>query len=601
MTHGNARIAVQRPRRFIAKGIVTSLAAISLAMPAVAHAQQPADMPPPPPPAGDPAPMPAVPPAPVAPPAPPPPTAPLAPPADAPKAPVAVSPDATQKPADAGAARAPASVDDSSLAKDGHPLAGWHNGLVYVRDYHDNFRVYLQGRAQIDAYTYFGPGVSDTALKPTIFLRRIRPEITGELFHRWSFMIAGDFGATALDNPKGTNEVSAAAPGKTPTDSSGKYASAQTTRFQAAPTDVYLNFRAHSLFNAQVGQFDAPFTMENRTSDKYLPFMERSLAVRALGIPTNKEIGLMLWGEMENKILFYSLGIFNGEGQNRLNTDSRGDFMARVFVHPLATVTKSELKDLQVGGSFRYGSRDPKFSAYDYPALSTQGNYTFWSPSYSGSKGTTHILPSADQVAGAVELRVPVSIVDLNSELVYVKNDTREAVEGFQATNTERLGAIAGYSYYIELGVWAYGKRDINGLLGYENLSHLDFSKPDPANPPHAFQLLAKWEQLHLKYTSASRGGVVDSKNIDGLIKVNALSFGANYWWTKHIRLTTNYVFNQFPGSEPTKATSAGGPSWSANQRALAPGNTLQAGVNDKARDTAHTVHELLFRVAVAL
>ncbi len=470
-----------------------------------------------------------------------------------------------------------------------------------MRAYHDNFRVYVQGRAQIDAYTYFGPGVSDTALKPTLFVRRIRPEVTGELFKRWYFMFSGDFGATALDNPKGTNEVSAAAPGKAPTDSSGRYASAQTTKFQAAPADVFVNFKAHSLFNAQIGQFDAPFTMENRTSDKYIPFMERSLAVRAVGIPTNKEIGLMLWGEDDKKIVHYALGVFNGEGQNRLNTDSRGDFIARVFVHPLATVMKGELKDLQIGGSFRYGSRDPKFTSYDYPALSTQGNYTFWSPSYTGSKGVTHILPSADQIGGAAELRVPVSIVDLNSEFVYVKNDTREAVEGYQATNTERLGAINGFSYYIELGVWAYGKRDINGLLGYENLPHLDFSKPDPANPPHALQLLAKWEQLDLKYASASRGGAVDAKGIDGKIKVNAFSLGANYWYTKHIRLSANYVVNMFPGSEPTKATTTGGPTWSADQRALAPGNTLSTGVNDKARDGAHVLHELLFRVGVAL
>ena len=41
----------------------------------------------------------------------------------------------------------------------------------------------------------------------------------------------------------------------------------------------------------QVGQFDAPFTLENRTSDKYFDFMERSITVRAFGIPENKEIG----------------------------------------------------------------------------------------------------------------------------------------------------------------------------------------------------------------------------------------------------------------------------------------------------------------------
>src|SRR5262249_27916093 len=41
------------------------------------------------------------------------------------------------------------------------PLAGWHGGLFYLRDPNDNFRLYFQGRAQIDWYSYFGPGVPD--------------------------------------------------------------------------------------------------------------------------------------------------------------------------------------------------------------------------------------------------------------------------------------------------------------------------------------------------------------------------------------------------------------------------------------------------------
>ena len=485
---------------------------------------------------------------------------------------------------------APSPKVDSGVG-DGHPLAGWHNGVFFLRDASDNYRLYLQGRAQVDFYGFAGRGVADTTLKPTLFLRRIRPEIGGELFKSWWFSIAGDFGATNVDNPKGTNETSAANPGAAPTDTSGKYASAQTSRVSAAPTDVFLNYRAHSLLNVQVGQFDAPFTMENRTSDKYIPFMERSLAVRAVGIPTNKEIGLMLWGELTNKSWFYSAGLFDGDGQNRLNTDGRGDFMARTFVHPLAS-DPTELANLQIGLSLRYGSRNNRFSNYDYSGMSTQGGFGFWNPTYSGSEGTTHILPSGTQVGLAGELRVPVSIVDLTSEVVYIKNNTREVQEGFQATpgSNLRLGDLHGLSYYVQAGIW-FGKRDISGLPGYENMTHVDFTRPD-APPAHAVQLLAKWEQVHLNYESASRAGTADAKNADGAIKVNAFSLGVNYWASKHIRLTANYVLDVFPDS------AAGG---SSANRALAPGNTLAKGLNDAARAGAHSLHEFLLRAAVAL
>ena len=494
------------------------------------------------------------------------------------------------------------SGDNSPLAADGHPMSGWHNGLFYMRDYNDNFRLHVQGRAQIDTYTYFGQGVGDTNLKPTMFLRRIRPEVTGEFFHQWWFMIAGDFGATALDNPKGTTETSAASPGAAPNATSGRYASAQTAKISAQATDVYLAYAPHRLFAVQAGQFDAPFTMENRTSDKYFPWMERALAVRVVGIPTNKEIGGMVYGETADTLFHYEVGLFNGDGQSRLNTDSRGDVMSRVFFHPLAPfVSDPTLKTAQIGGSFRYGSRDKSYSSYDYNALTTQGNYTFWNPTYTGAGGFTHILPSGDQIGVAGELRIPISMFDLTSEFVYIKNNTREALEGYQATNTERFGDMSGYSYYVQLGFWPIGKRDVNGLPGYENQPHVDFKKPDPVTPPRALQLLAKWEQLALTYKSASRDGTPDLKNIDGDIKVNAFSLGANYWVTKHIRLTANYVLNMFPDSAPSSASAAGGPVWSATNRAQAPGNTLGKGVNDTARDNAQSVLELLFRFAFAL
>jgi phosphate-selective porin len=461
------------------------------------------------------------------------------------------------------------------------PLAGWHGGVFYLRDENDNFRLYLQGRAQVDFYSYFGPGLPDSKQKGTIFLRRVRPELSGEFLGRWQWMLAGDFvgAANAIDNPNG---------------SAG--ADAQTVGIRAQATDVFLNYRADRVFNLQVGQYDAPFTMENRTSDKYLPFMERSLAVRVLGIPSNKEMGAMFWGETEDKYLFYSVGVFNGEGQNRPNFDDQAEVMGRAFAHPLAA-SSGAIKDLQIGGSFRYTGKNSHFVYYNYPNMSTQGNYTFWS----SSVGTTRIIPSGIQEAFAGELRIPLDMIDLTGELVYVKNGTREAIDGLEAKYTERKGDLKGTSYYVQLGVWPLGHRDINGMPGYENPTHVDFKKADPAEPAQALQLLAKWEQLNVTYTSASRSGTANAAT-DGDIKVNAFSLGANYWATKHVRLTLNYVLNMFPDSAPgscppsmpncTKQTST--------QRAQAPAQKLDNGVNDDAKVNGHLSHELLARMAIA-
>jgi hypothetical protein len=294
-----------------------------------------------------------------------------------------------------------------------------------------------------------------------------------------------------------------------------------------------------------------------------------------------------------------------GDGQNRPNVDSRFDVFGRVFAHPLVLVDgvkkDDPLKDMQIGGSFHYGSRDKDFVYYDYPGISTQGQYTFWAPTYTGANGATHIIPSGDQLGFAGELRVPISRFDVTGELVYIKNNTREALEGLQATNSERFGDIHGVAYYAMLGFWAFGKRDINGVPGYGNPPRLDWSKSDPVIPDQALQLLAKFEQVSLTYSSASRTGVVDAKNIDGDIKANAIELGANFWATKHVRLSLNYVYNWFPDSAPTSATAPGGPVQSSTNRALAPGNTLAKGIDDRARDNAQDLHEILARFAIAL
>jgi phosphate-selective porin len=448
------------------------------------------------------------------------------------------------------------------------PLAGWHGGLFYLRDENDNFRLYLQGRSHVDFYSYFGPGVPDSKLKATLFIRRARVEMSGEFLSRWQWMLAGDFvgGTAPIDNPNG---------------SAG--ADAQTVGIRAQATDVFVNYRADRVFNLQVGQYDAPFTMENRTSDKYIPFMERSLAVRAFGVPTNKELGAMLWGETADRLLFYSVGVFNGDGQNRPNFDDQAEVMGRVFTHPISA---GPLKDAQIGGSFRYTGKNSRYVYYNYPNMSTQGNFTFWRSTF----GTTRIIPSGIQRAFAGEIRIPYESFDLTGEFVYVKNGTREAIDGQEAKFTERKGDLHGYAYYAQLGFWPLGNRDINGQPGYENPSHIDFKKKDPDVPARALQLLVRWEQLNATYESASRTNSPNAAT-DGDIKVNALSFGANYWATKHVRLTLNYVLNMFPDS------TAGG---TRQQRAVAPGNTLEPGVDDDARKNAHVSHELLGRFAIA-
>ena len=175
------------------------------------------------------------------------------------------------------AGRSPASAE---------PLAGFSDGIAFLRSPDNDVRPLPQrppaGRQLSLPYS----GDKNKAKIPnnTFLLNRARLELGGWIGSFVYFWLAGDF-ASGPPAP--------AAPVAPP---------------NLATTDDFVALAPwNNLAILQVGQFDAPFTLENRTSDKYFDFMERSITVRAFGIPDNKEMGAMLHGFNDNRNYYYSV------------------------------------------------------------------------------------------------------------------------------------------------------------------------------------------------------------------------------------------------------------------------------------------------------
>jgi hypothetical protein len=481
--------------------------------------------------------------------------------------------------------------------EDAAPIAGFHNGLFYLKDKKDIFRLYVQGRVHLDAVGWIGPGITsldaNNALRPTLFVRRARPELGGEFFLHWQWQLGIDL-ATSTDNQTGKTDALNCGVGA----AGALNCTPQTTPVEApiqkpAPTDAFINFGPSSWFNLQVGQFYLPFTMENRISDNTTPFLERSVVVRNIGAPLTRDIGVMAWGESPNGRLYYAVGIFNGDGPNRPNQDARFDYAGRV-------VGRLSRIGAQLGVSARWGSRDDKLVGYDAPALTTQGGFAFWRPTYKDSQGQlVHIIPSSDQLGVGLDMYLPIGPVDIAAELVYAASGTREAVDGFQlAGPSARTGALTGYGYYVEGGIWLLGSRDIIGFPSHAKPLHLDLKAlPKPAQ--HGVELLGKVERLALAYHGASRSGASDPLTPSGNIEVLGATVGLNYWATRHLRVAINYSYYVFPGSEPVTPSTPGGPVQGPGQRAMAPAQMLARGEDDPARDHGHDLHEVSLRFGV--
>ena len=343
--------------------------------------------------------------------------------------------------------------------------AGWYDGLFFLRDSSDNFRLYVQGRVHVDFNSYFGPGLGSlppgAELKTGVSLRRVRPELSGEFFHRWQWQLSAELGGTASDNVGGTTDTSSCSPdGNGALVCMNQSAAVESASVKPAPTDAFINYIAHPLLNVQVGQFLLPFSFENRMSDNTTPFTERNIVVRNIGAPNLRDIGAMVWGEPENRLFYYSVGIFNGDGPNRLNADSRFDVFSRAFIRPFATRGHGSIRDLHIGASARGGSRDSRLVGYDMPSMTTEGGYAFWKPTYRDSTARlVHILPSTTQEAFAADVYAPIGPIDATAEITYASGDTREAVDGFQLQNQNlRRGDLSGIGWYGQLGLWVLGR-----------------------------------------------------------------------------------------------------------------------------------------------
>lgn len=502
-----------------------------------------------------------------------PPLEPAPPPATEPAAPPPPPASAAAPAADAPAPP-PARVATAAGLASPRAFLDYSDGTFFLRSADDNLLLATGGRVHLDTYAFAGPGVSryhrgnGSGLAANMFFRRFVLEMGGLVRQHWFFWVGGNFAPTQVD----ANQ----APVST-----------------AAVYDGFIGYQFHPQLQIYAGQYNAPFTMENVTSSRWLDFMERALVVRTLGAPYNKDLGIMLWGsttEHGAAPFEYQVGVFGGDGMNRPNVDNRFDGMARMVVRPLAG-TKGATHRFHLGVSGRLGSRDADYVRYDAPALSTPGGYAFWSPSYTtADKTEVHVLPSGAAGALAGEIYLPFERVDLRGEVVYVHENRREATAADRAA-TLRKGTLEGIGGYAQVSVWPLGRPRVNGQPAGRYFG-LRSPRDRGAEHPYGLQLLLRGEMMSLSYDGNARSaevadGAISARTTD--IRVNALQAAANFWATKHIRLTAEYSLYMFPGS-PLASGDA------ATNQAAAPGANAKP-----AQASADHLHEISFRVGLAL
>jgi phosphate-selective porin len=407
------------------------------------------------------------------------------------------------------------------------PLAGISDGQAFLRSADNNFFLFPSGRMAIDGLGFIRP--TDEMPESTLVVRRARLEVAGWIGRALYYQLGGDFAA-------------APPPGADPRIPNA-----------LATTDDYLAFAPFALgpirdmFVVQAGQFDAPFTYENRVSDKYTDFLERSLTVRSFAVPSNKEIGAMVHGTPPSRTFYYSLGVFNGDGPNFKTVDANLDVIGRAWIAPFQLAGIRQAGGIRVGGSFWVGERGA--DGLGLASGSTAGGFKFFDPKWTLAKTPAELHQHGSLRAFAAELDAPISPrFGLRFEYVHKtqqldEDDTSAAASG--KLNVLQSAQLQGDSLYFEAWGWIFGDARMLGEQGLQLPTRVETLRV--GKPQHGLQVVARFDHLRVNVTPDGTRDLQDP--VTGTTRVEAPALGLNYWYSKRFRASFNYGLNVIDGS----------------------------------------------------
>jgi phosphate-selective porin OprO/OprP len=211
---------------------------------------------------------------------------------------------------------------------------------VYIHPRGTELKLVLGGYVQVNFedgdVSAFEGRFGETAIKDRFRLRRARINLTGDFAEQFDFKMEGDFGQS--DGTSGNR-----------------------TAFSA--TDIWVNWHQFPAAQIKVGQYKAPFGLEQLTPSTALFTIERTLPTGA--ITPQRQIGVQLWGKPfanvwpeQKDLLTYYAGIFNGNGRNiTVNDNNNFMFVGRLELQPFKGKIFAQPSFIKLGGDV-LNSRD---------------------------------------------------------------------------------------------------------------------------------------------------------------------------------------------------------------------------------------------------
>ncbi|MCP3101502.1 OprO/OprP family phosphate-selective porin [Myxococcus sp. K15C18031901] len=203
------------------------------------------------------------------------------------------------------------------------------------------FLLKLRGYVQVDGR--FFESKADRPGSTTFLIRRARPLLEGTLYSVFDFRLLLDFAANA-----------------------------------PPLWDAYVEYRPRKELRVRAGKFRPPVGLERNQSGINTLFIERALPT---DLVPNRDVGLMVHGELGGGVLTYAVGAFNGTADGAsadTNLDDSFDLAARLFTHPFRATGLKSLSGLGLGVAASHGQQFGSASTTGEAPLRTMGQQTFF-------------------------------------------------------------------------------------------------------------------------------------------------------------------------------------------------------------------------------
>lgn len=348
---------------------------------------------------------------------------------------------------------------------------------------------YVGGRVRMHMRNFVDRPSDGTRTSPdTFFLREIRLETGGTYKQDWEYKVQYDM----------------------PTGSSSTTGTLQ---------DGYLGWKHYPVASLRMGQFKEPFSQEESTSGRFIDFNERSVLTR---LAPGRDIGFMAYGKALEDIVEYEVGVFNGQGRAVFDGGDNKEFAARLRINPFLTSDIPWLKGLRVGAAGTVGAiDDASIDGLDF--RTTELGVLF--------------LDSSVGTINGLRNRMGVEMSWLYDSF---------SVRGEWVKKTDWVSRVAGnVSVQVEQDAWYVAatwlptgeKKTLENRI--TPLKPFSISDGTWGAVELAFRVAdLEIEDSIFDYGLASRTGQAN--------EVMTYTGGVNWWLTKNIRISSNYIVEQF-------------------------------------------------------